>query len=235
MKTSNRGKQSSDDKWFATKWHPTFTNAVNDLSFLLSRGYSNKSALQVVGNHYRLNKRQRIAISRVSCSSQNIIIRNQTKCNTNELKNRIIEIDGFNQLILLESILSGAYIFKCRDGLYRDISSVHGSYKRVVKTEEAILLIGNFLQKLNVKAIIWYFDQPVSNSGRLKTKLMQISMDNEFNWQVNLVYDPDKILAQSENIVISSDGWIINHVRKWFNLGAYLLENHYITANIIAV
>lgn len=233
--TRNRGKQSSDNQWFSSKWHPIFKDAVDDLCYLFTRGYADNSALQIVGNRYKLNKRQRNAVLRMSCSEQEIKGRNQAACEESDLENQIIEIDGFNVLILLESALSSAFLFKGRDGLYRDISSVHGSYKRVVKTEEAILLIGSTLKELKVKSVKWYLDQPVSNSGRLKTSLMELSRSNDFNWEVELVFDPDKVLAKSSNIVISSDGWIVDQVEKWFNLGAILIENHIADANVIEV
>ena len=161
--------------------------------------------------------------------------RNQSVCGTAALENKVVEIDGFNLLILLESAMSGAYIFKGRDALYRDISSVHGSYKRVVKTEEAILLVGKILQDLKVQAVKWYLDQPVSNSGRLKTKLLEISREKGFPWEVELVFDPDKVLVKSEHIVVSSDGWILDHAREWFNLGGFILERHLDEANVIEV
>lgn len=236
MKTTrNRGKHSSDDKLFATKWHPIFREAVDDLCYLLSRGYADHSALQIVGNRYKLNKRQRNAILRISCSESEQLGRMRSACKAIDLNNQIVEIDGFNLLILLESALSGAYLFKGRDGLYRDISSVHGSYKRVVKTEEAIRLIGKVLKSYKVKLVKWYLDQPVSNSGRLKTRLMEISGMDELNWEVALVFDPDKVLAKSNNIVISSDGWILDHAKSWFNLGAILIEHHIEDANVIRV
>jgi len=236
MTTRNRGKQPNDDKYFNSKWFPIFTKAIDDLCFLLTREYSNNSALQVVGNRYKLNKRQRNAVLRVSCSNDAITNRNQSKCEAKDVEHKIIEIDGFNLLILLESALSGAFIFKARDGIYRDISSVHGSYKRVMKTEEAILIVGNCLKKLNVKSVKWYLDQPVSNSGRLKTRLREISTEHHFDWEVELVYDPDKVLAKSSNIVVSSDGWILDNAENWFNLGAYLFENDFVlNANIIEV
>ena len=235
MTTRNRGKKSSDDKWFESKWHPIFTEAVNDLCYLLTRGYAENSGLQIVGNRYKLNKRQRNAVLRISCSDQGILARNKSKCKELELKDKLVEIDGFNLLILLENALSGAYVFKGRDGLYRDISSVHGSYKRVVKTEKAILLTGNILKEMKVKSVKWYLDQPVSNSGRLKTRLLEISRENEFNWEVELVFDPDKVLAKSKNIVITSDGWILENAEKWFNLSASLIEDYIKESNIIEV
>lgn len=235
MTTRNRGKESNDEQYFSSKWHPVFTKAVNDFCYLLSRGYANNSVLEIVGNRYRLNKRQRNAILRISASDQEVQTRSASHCMITDLKNNIVEIDGFNLLILLESALSKAYIFKGRDGTYRDISSVHGSYKRVQKTENAIILVGNTLKELKVKSVKWYLDQPVSNSGRLKSRLLELSREHGFNWQVELVFDPDKVLIKSDHIVVSSDGWILDHAQKWFNLGAFLIENHLKDSNIIQV
>lgn len=229
----NRGKQSSDDQHFSKKWHLIFREALDDLCFLLTRGYADGSALQLVGNRYKLNKRQRQALLRVSCNETEFMARQATELKAKDLKNKVIEIDGFNLLILLESALSGAFIFKARDGLYRDISSVHGSYKRVVKTEEAIILTGKLLNDLEVDAVKWYLDQPVSNSGRLKTRLLELGTTYGFNWKVELVFDPDKVLAKSQNVVVSSDGWILNQVNQWVNLGAILVDDHIQDANVL--
>ena len=76
----NRGKQSNDDKSFSSKWHPIFKKAVDDLCYLLSRGYADNSSLQIVGNRYKLNKRQRNAVIRMSCSRQQTLGRKQSEC-----------------------------------------------------------------------------------------------------------------------------------------------------------
>lgn len=235
MTKRNRGKQPNDDKLFAPKWHPVFKEAVDDFCYLLSRGYGNNSTGQLVGNRYKLNKRQRDAIGRISASEQQISRRQQKSCTVEDLKGNTVDIDGFNLLILLESALSGAYIFKSRDGTYRDISSVHGSYKRVRKTEEAIHLVGQILKELEVSAVKWYFDQPVSNSGKLKTRLVEVSREHHFDWEVELVFDPDKVLVKSPNIVISADGWVIDEAQRWFNLSALLVERHFAGANVVSV
>jgi hypothetical protein len=193
------------------------------------------SAIQLVGNRYKLNKRQRDAIGRISASQQAIKTRKKSQLPAKKLKKQKIVIDGFNLLIILESALSGAFIFKGRDKTYRDISSVHGSYKRVQKTEDAIVLVGNILKDLKSESVIWYLDQPVSNSGRLKTNLLKIAEEHQFNWEVELVYNPDKVLAKSKDVVVSSDGWVLDRAKRWFNLGAFLIEKFIKEANVIAV
>lgn len=235
MTLRNRGKKSRDDKIFGPKWLPVFKEAVDDYCFLMSRGYAEHSVQEIVGNRYRLNSRQRNAIRRIGSSKQAIEARAQKVYQPQEIRGASVEIDGFNLLILLESALSGAYIFKGRDGTYRDISSVHGSYKRVVKTEEAVLLLGKALHVLQPKSVKWYFDQPVSNSGRMKTLLQEISAANNFAWEVELVFSPDKLLAKSEAVVVTSDGWILDEAKHWFNFGAYLIEHHLSGINVIAV
>lgn len=104
-----------------------------------------------------------------------------------------------------------------------------------MQTEKAILLVGETLKNLQIHAAYWYLDQPVSNSGRLKTKLLEVSNIHGFNWSVDLVFSPDKVLAKSKHIVVTSDGWILNQVNQWFNLGEFILNKHIPDASIIEV
>lgn len=222
----NRGKHANDDKIFGQKWIPVFKEAVKDLSYLLSRDYGPKASVQIVGNQYRMNSRQQKILLRMCAKSNAIIHRKSKMVAATNLKDQTVLIDGFNLLILLENALSNAYVFKSQDGVYRDISSVHGSYKRVIQTEESVVLIGQVLQQLAVEKVIWYFDAPVSNSGRLKTILYEIATKYGFNWVIHLVNNPDTVLAESDHIVITGDAWILDECKQWFNLGALLIESH---------
>ncbi len=233
--TRQRGKHPNDDQLFSSLWQAALRQAVADHSHLLSRGYGANSALELVGNRYKLNKRQRQALLRISASEQEIVDRQAKVCTAKALQGATIAIDGFNLLILLENAYSGAYVFHCRDGCYRDISSVHGSYKHIRQTAEAILLTGQVLQDLGTATVHWYLDQPVSNSGRLRGFLEESATEQGWNWQVELCYDPDKVLAKSSNIVITSDGWVLDQAQQWFNLGQLLIEAHIADVNIVRV
>lgn len=224
----NRGIHPNDDKLFSKKWQPIFKEAVSDLSWLLSKGYGEKSATQLVGNRYRLNVRQQKALTRMAASEQKVANRTTKVVAPKDLSNESVEIDGFNLLIWLESALSGAYVFHGLDGTFRDIGGVHGSYKSVEKTETAIALVGKILTDLGVKTVHWYLDQPVSNSGRLKIKLFEIATARNYPWEVSLVYNPDKVLAESTNIIISSDSWVLDECERWFNMCAYLMEKEFL-------
>ena len=49
-----------------------------------------------------------------------------------------------------------------------------------------------------------------------------------YDWEVELVYNPDRTVAEHEGITISADGWVIDESEKWFNMTAFLLENQLI-------
>ncbi|MCT4629714.1 DUF434 domain-containing protein, partial [Winogradskyella sp.] len=189
-----------------------------------------KSSLQLVGNRYRLNVRQQQAVQGMSASQQQMDQRQLTCIPFESISTEPIIIDGFNLLIILESALSGAYLFKGLDEAYRDLSGVHGTYKRVQQTENALLTVGHLLKD---NPVTWVFDQPVSNSGRLKTLLREHAEQHHFNWDIILDNNPDKLLAESKDIVVSSDAWILDRAERWLNLGAYIIEHHIDNPNIV--
>ncbi|MEO1031134.1 MAG: DUF434 domain-containing protein [Bacteroidota bacterium] len=228
----NRGKNSNDDTLFGTEENQLkLKEAVSDMHYLLSRGYAEKSSLQLVGNRHRLNVRQQQAVQGMSASKQQIEHRQSTCIPFEKITTEPIIIDGFNLLIILESALSGAYLFKGLDQAYRDLSGVHGTYKRVQQTETALLLVGNLLKG---NPITWVFDRPVSNSGRLKTILRELAEQHGFDWTIILDHNPDKLLAESEAIVVSSDAWILDRAKRWLNLGAYIIEHDIKATTIVS-
>ncbi|MBJ2125083.1 DUF434 domain-containing protein [Flavobacterium sp. IB48] len=230
----NRGKEASDDDLFGTeKIQFKLKEAVTDLSYFLSRGYGEKATLALVGNRYRLNSRQQQAVRGMSASQSQIEDRKSKEIQSQNLEGKEIAIDGFNALILLESILSNAYVFRGQDGFIRDLSSVHGTYKRVKQTSQAIEIIADFYKKEKIKTIYWFFDKPVSNSGRLKKMIEEIALENQYDWQVELVYNPDKVIAESNWIAVTSDAWILDNASANFNLMKYVLSQMNVNENII--
>lgn len=230
----NRGKEASDDVLFGTlKMQEKLKDAVTDMHYFLSRGYGEKATLVLVGNRYRLNSRQQQAVRGMSASKDQIEYRKSKEIESQNLAGKQIIIDGFNTLILLESILSNAYIFKGLDGFFRDLSSVYGTYRKVKQTSQAIDLIAGFFIKEKVEKTHWIFDKPVSNSGQLKQIIEEIAATNHYDWKVELAYNPDKIIAESDLIAITSDAWILDNSQANFNLMAYVLNDLNLQKTII--
>lgn len=230
----NRGKEASDDVLFGTlKIQLKLKEAVADMRYFLSRGYGEKATLALVGNRYRLNSRQQQAVRGMSASQNQIEDRKSKEIEIQNLTGKEIIIDGFNALILLESILSNAYVFKGLDGFIRDLSSVYGTYKKVKQTSQAIEIIADFFVKQQIKKAYWLFDKPVSNSGKLKQIIERIASENNYNWTVELVNNPDKIIAERNLIAITSDAWILDNCSANFNLIKHILEDLNIHETII--
>jgi hypothetical protein len=222
----HRGAHPSDDTLFDTRQIPALCTANAELSWLLSRGYAITSTLKLVGDHHGLCKRQRVALSRAACSDQSKEAR-QSKClAVQDIQGQELIIDGFNLLITIEAALSGGVILRCRDGCLRDLSSVHGSYRSVQETQEAISLIGNVLEEFNPASVEWLFDKPVSNSGRLAQRVRNEAEAHKWPWHVDVTLNPDKDIIISEKIAISSDSSVLDGVAKWTNFSAYLIPKH---------
>lgn len=224
----NRGKSSEDDGLFAgEKQRHKLAEALADMHYLLSREYPIKAALVLAGNRYRLKTRQIQALQGMCASQQEIELRNAKELTPIEIADKTLYLDGFNIIILLETLLSGGYIFKGLDGCYRDISSVHGTYKKVNQTKDVLILVGNTLQKLQAEKVIWIFDAPVSNSGKMKAFCYEVASENHFPWEIHLDNAPDKFLIENNRLACSSDAYILNECSSWFNLGGYIIESLY--------
>ncbi|WP_162145217.1 DUF434 domain-containing protein [Chthoniobacter flavus] len=142
------------------------------------------------------------------------------------LTGAILEIDGYNVLTTVEAALASAVMLIGRDGSYRDMASMHGNFKKVAETPKAITLIGQTLARYSLQSALWYLDAPVSNSARLKQLLLEIAAAQHWLWQVELVPDPDRILAVSPAIIASADSAILDRCPRWLSLAREVVEEH---------
>ncbi|WP_417388083.1 DUF434 domain-containing protein [Gimesia sp.] len=220
----HRGAHPQDQSLFSINAEPLLRQATGDLSLLLTRGYAPVSTLKLVGDRYDLNARQRTAVGRCACGEDVAARRAAHQVQAEDLAAQGLWIDGYNVLTSLEAALSGGVILQARDGCYRDMASMHGSYRKVAETIPAIQILGELLAEWKVSRCRWLLDQPVSNSGRLKTMLREISEQHGWNWEIDLVPDPDPVLSAADQIVASADSQILNQAERWFNLARCAIE-----------
>jgi len=223
-KRTHRGPHPSDAKLFAPAAISDLQSACQDFSLLLTKGYAEKSALKLVGDRFSLTQRQRLAIMRSACSKKDLISRRQREVKITDLTNQVIAIDGYNLLITIEAAMSGAIIFKGRDGTFRDLAGIHGTYRKVTETIPAVELIGKFLREISIAEAVWLLDSPVSNSGRLKALIDELAGRNQWNWQIKLLTNPDNELMKTDAIVVSSDSVVLNACKNWVNLARAIIE-----------
>lgn len=235
--------------------------ALADFSLLLSKGYADKSALKLVGDRFGLTQRQRLAVMRSACSDAQRQSRQARCVPIGELAGRTLAIDGYNLLITIEAALSGGLIFQGRDGCFRDLASIHGTYRRVEETIPALELIGEFLAEIGVAGALWLLDSPVSNSGRLKTLITDLARQRHWPWHVRLSLNPDAELRgpltahssqfpvpskpSTDNcelptancdlppIVVTTDSVILDAGGQWTNLAAEIITHRLPAAPVI--
>jgi hypothetical protein len=230
---SHRGPDPRDGEAFGPSSWPALRAAVADLSWLLGRGYAPVSALKLVGDRFSLTERQRMAVRRSSCADEARLRRAAGQVAAAAVAGRDLWIDGFNVVTTLETWLGGGVVFHCRDGTYRDLAGVHGTYRRVVETLPALEILAVVLRGLQVRHARWLFDRPVSNSGRIRALVQQTAAEQSLAWSVELVDNPDPILKQSIEVVATADSAILDAGPPWFNLARHVIETTAVRGQVI--
>jgi hypothetical protein len=199
----------------------------------LSRGYASASSLKIVGDRYLLDARQRIAIARCACDDAAVSGRKLHQVSVADLEGQVLWVDGYNVLTSIESALSGGVILHARDSCFRDMASMHGTYRTVEETIPAIRMLGELATEWGIGGCHWLLDQPVSNSGRLKTLLQKIAGEHGWNWEAELTPAPDRVLCQSDQIIATADSHILDCARRWFNMARLAIESRIARAWIV--
>lgn len=221
----NRGPHPADSQIFSIQLVPSLQQATGHLSWLLSRGYAAPSSLKLVGDRFDLVLRQRMAVMRSACSDAALQERRTRAVSPNEITGASLEIDALNLLITLEAALAAGVILSARDGTYRDMASIHGSYRKVAQTRQAIELVGKYLRQRGVANVLWRVDRPVSNSGRLRATLLDFAAEHQFPWRVCLDDDPDPVLGSEYELVVSADSIVLDRSRRWANLARWIIDS----------
>ena len=218
---AKRGYVPEDERNFSPSSLETMKTASRHVVYLINEGYDLKQASTFVCNHFLLSERQRLAIVRSVATEAQIKDRRQKEA-VNPAGGQVW-IDGFNTIITLEVLLSNSILFACMDGTIRDLAALRGTYRIIPETADAVRMLFDALNKLGVRSANILLDEPVSNSGRLKTVLADAGEGYPFNLDIQVQRDVDKTLYEKEN-VITSDSVILDHCRSWVNLTAVCLS-----------
>ena len=94
---AHRGAHPEDDGLFAPAVLPALREAVLELSWLLSRGYSEASALKLVGDRLALRARQRMAVLRCACTDAQRALRVARALSLDAIADREIDVDWLDR------------------------------------------------------------------------------------------------------------------------------------------
>jgi hypothetical protein len=173
---------------------------------------------------------------RCACTDEARSRRLASRASADEVHGRPLLLDGYNVLTTVEAALAGGVILVGRDTAVRDVASMHGTWRKVEETIRAMELIGEVAaDDFGVTRLEWFLDSPVSNSGRLKTMLKESAAAHGWDWDVQLVTNPDPVLAAAPEgaIVATADSVILDRCRRWFPLAREAIRRRVPTAWVI--
>lgn len=229
----HRGPHPEDGDLFAPAVAARLRQATADLCWLMGKGYATPSALKLVGDRYGLVARQRIAVGRAACSPADAAARQSRAVDDGAVHGQELWLDAYNVLTTIEAAMAGGVILAACDGAYRDMASMHGNFRRVAETAPSLEFLGRVIGELGPSRAVWCLDAPVSNSGRLKKQMEQLAAARGWIWQVQLVPDPDPLLAASAAIVATADSVILDRCGRWFNLARRTITRRLPTARVL--
>ena len=146
--------------------------------------------------------------------------RHSRELDPRSIQGRPLRIDGLNLILTLESALGGGVVLVGRDGCYRDMASMHGTYRRVEETRPALDLAAGWLSEWGVGPCTWLLDSPVSNSGRLAAMIRAMGSE----WSAEVIPDPDAVLAAPGAVVATADAGVLDRCGEWVSLARVLVE-----------
>ena len=220
---AKRGYIPDDDRFFSPEALTIMRMASRHVRYLINEGYDLKQASTFVGNHFLLSERQRLAIMRSLATDEQLVIRKEKEIPLSALSNQEVWIDGFNTIITLEVMLSDSILFSCMDGAIRDLAALHGTYRIIPETSDAIRMLLGELEEAGVRKATILLNEPISNSGRLKTRIAEIVEEHTICVDIQILKDVDRTLYGKTN-VITSDSVILNQCTSWVNLTAKCME-----------
>lgn len=191
--------------------------AAKDFRFLLSRGYNRESILKPVGDKYRLDRLERHILYRSIYQPEIIPSITGKLIYLEDASDKELGIDGFNQIITIESILKGKIVILCDDGIIRDVSAIFEKFKVTETTFTALKLIFEALSKNTPKQTCIYFDSPISKSGEIASLVNDYLKNYNIPGSALTARNVDEAILTKE-VVASSDHIIITRAERILDL-----------------
>jgi hypothetical protein len=208
----------------------SFKLAIEDFRYLKNRNYPDKAALKLVSDHHRLSATQRNCLFRAIFSASDSRQRKAKLAAAEDVEGQLLGVDWYNVLITVESYLKGFPVFISDDGLVRDSSGIHGSYKAGKVTERGITEILSLIAALKPVRIEIFLDSPISHSGDMAEQLRErLYRSASMPHQVSVFPSADFPLKSFSGIVATSDSSIIDRpqVQQVFDLARFVIESSF--------
>lgn len=194
--------------------------AIDDLRYLLSRGYGRENSVKIVGDRYLLDQTSRLILYRAVYDGETARMHRLKLVESEAVSGRRLSIDGYNVLITVESMLRKKPLILCDDGFIRDVSGIHGKHKPTSYTEHALLLVMGLLAGIHPSETHFFYDSQVSRSGELAALTRTLLTRFELEGNAKTAKQADNETLRYGDILSSSDTVLIERGKELFDLAA---------------
>lgn len=204
-----------------------FRDACGDFKYLREKRYPEKATLKLVGDRYGLSRVQRNCLFRGVIAGDRAEARRKKIVLPRDAVGTSLGVDWYNVLITVESYLKGVALFLSDDGVVRDSSATHGSYRWTGVTERAVQEIVDALRELRPGRIDAFLDAPIAFSGSMAEELRQRLMVCGCPASVALSHSADYPLKTFDGLVASSDSVILDSASRILDLPRCVMERSF--------
>ena len=196
---------------------------VRDLRYLLNHGYPRDSAVNFVSNHYRLPLEKRHLLARCVFSRREVIEHRKKIVGAREVMGKNLGVDGYNVLIIVESILGKEQVVRCDDGFIRDLRALFGKYRMSPKTSRALTELFPPIVGAKPKWVDFLYDEQVSRSGELAALTREQLKRFGIQGDARTLAEVDRGI-RGFDVVASSDRGIIGRAKAVWDMPAEVLK-----------
>jgi len=199
--------------------------AAPDFRYLLSRGYPRAAALALVGNRYRLEHTARQILHRGVFAPEAAQARRAKLRLLGDLAGQPLGVDGHNVLITLECGLRHLPVVAADDGWLRDVGQVSRAYRASPVTEQALMLLANYLLCRQAGPVNVFYDAPLSRSGELARRTRELWAEKGLAVTAAAVPVPERELAAGPGPLASSDTALIDQGTIMVDLAGEIIRH----------
>jgi hypothetical protein len=200
-----------------------FAEACATYRLLREKGYPEKATLNLVGNRHGLSRIQRNCLFRGVVPAAIAASRKEKIVSPDAAYGHALALDWYNVLITVESYLQGHVLYSADDGVVRDASETHGSYRTGPFTPRAIDEIIAVIARLQPARVDAFLDEPIAFSGLMaedaRSRLAALSCPVD----VALARSADSPLKAAAGIVATSDSALLDTCPRVLDLAAAVL------------
>jgi hypothetical protein len=181
---------------------------------LLDRSYPIAASIKLVGDRHRLNREERLILFRGVASTEDS--RRRRRILRSAVRNRVLLVDGYNQLLSILHYRDGRPVFLSTDGLLRDAGASHG---RIPDKERFFFAMATLAAALAAAAparVQVLFDAPVSGSADHAARFRGILAERglEAASRVEKSADVPLKAAPEESAVATGDSAVVDALAR---------------------